>query len=252
MFGRFFKKSGDRPLILAHRGARKIAPENTLAAFKKAVKLGFDGVEMDVVMTKDKVPVVFHGNELTHTTRTDGKISETLLSDIKKIDAGSLFDPKFEGEKIPLLSEALEYLSQYDKFVDIEIKSQPKGHNGIEEVVAEMIYYYGIQERTLVSSFSPLILKRFHNISPKVPAALLVGPHPFFFLKTLLFANMLPVSAINPVFQATTHTLVNFARKMNWEVFVWTVNTRQEFMRAVDFGVDGVITDEPELLKIKI
>lgn len=241
-----------RPLIIAHRGARKIAPENTCAAFKKAVSLSFDGVEMDVVLTKDKVPVIFHGNDLSKYTRAKGLIHETLSYDLAKIDAGSLFSPRYEGEKIPTLSEVLELLSDSGTFIDIELKSQPRGHTGIEETVAEMVYHYQLYDRVMISSFSPLILRRFARISPKIPTALLVGPHPFFFLKTLLSANMLNVSAINPIFQDTTETLVGFAHNRDWKVFVWAVNTQQEFMRAVELGVDGIITDEPELLKIKV
>lgn len=246
------KNRGKKPLILAHRGARKLAPENTISAFKKAIKLGFDGVEMDVVLTKDKVPVVFHGNDLSHATREVGLIHETLSSDLFKIDAGSLFDERYAEERIPPLSEVLDLFSGTDLFLNIELKSQPRGHNGIEKIVAEMIYHYRLYDRVMISSFSPLILRRFSKIAPKIPSGLLVGPHPFFFLKTLLSANMLSVSSVNPVFQYTSERLVKFAHSLDWKVFVWTINTRQEFQRAVEMDVDGIITDEPELLKLKV
>lgn len=252
MFRRFFKKAVDRPVIIAHRGARKVAPENTISAFKKAIKLGFDGVEMDIVLTKDKVPVVFHGNDLSHYTRSTGLISETLSRDIEKIDAGSLFDPSYSSERIPLLSDVLALLSEHDIFVNLELKSQPRGHRGIEEIVAKMVYHYELFDRVLISSFSPIILWRFNRIAPKIPLALIVGPHPFFFLKTLLSANMLRVQAINPILNYTSPMLVNFAKRKDWKVFVWAVNTKQEYKHAVELGVDGVITDEPELLKVKL
>lgn len=242
---------GKKPMILAHRGARKVAPENTLAAFKKAIKLGFDGIEMDVVLTKDKVPIVFHGNDLSHSTRENGFIHEMTSSDIFKVDAGSTFEEKFKGEKIPTLAETLDLFKDTNMLINIELKNQPGKKNGIETAVAEMIYNYGFQDKVLISSFSPLMLRRFSKISPKIPSALLIGPHPFFFLKTLLSANMLKVTAINPVFQYTSERLVNFAHTMNWRVFTWTINTRQEYKRAVEMGVDGIITDEPELLKLK-
>lgn len=239
-----------RPLMIAHRGARKVAPENTLEAFRKAIKLGFDGVEFDVVITKDKVPIVFHGNDLSLITRAKGLIHEMLYEDIAKIDAGSLFDPKYAGEKIPRLEEALALLQDSSMFLNVEIKSQPRGHNGIEPLVADLIKKYGLQNRVLVSSFSPLILRRFRKIAPEIPASLLVGPNPFFFLKTLLSVNMLRVSAINPVFQYTSEALVLFAKEQKYRVYVWNVNTRQEYARAIELGVDGIITDEPELLKL--
>lgn len=239
-------------MILAHRGARKVAPENTLAAFKKAIKLGFDGVEMDIMLTKDGVPVVSHNDDLSHTTRSTGLISETLSYDLAKVDAGSLFGGHFRGEPIPTLDNVLALLSEHDLFIDIELKRQPHAHGGVEEIVSEMIYHHRIFDRVLVSSFSPLILRRFHKISPKIPTALIIGPHPFFFLKTLLSANMLNVKAIKPVLQYTGATLVNFARKRDWKIFAWTVTTRQEYMKAVELGLDGVIADEPELLKVRV
>lgn len=243
------QRSNKRPILIAHRGARKLAPENTLSAFRKAVQLGFDGVELDAVLTKDKVPIVFHGNDLAHSTRASGLIHEMLSSDIAKIDAGALFGAKFEGEKIPTLSEVLNLLSQSNTFINIELKRQPRHHKGIEEIVAEMIYYYQLQNRVMISSFSPLILRRFAKAAPKIASALLLGPHPFFFLKALLSANMLSITDINPIFQYTSRTLVDFAHMRGWRVFVWTVNTRQEFMKCLELGVDGIITDEPELLK---
>ena len=244
------KQKGNRPLLLAHRGARKLAPENTLAAFKKAIDLGFDGVELDVVMTKDRVPVVFHGNDLSHSTRATGNIHETLSYDIEKIDAGALFSPRFEGERIPTLASALDLFSKSDIFVNIELKSQPHTTSGMEENVANMIHFYQLSDRVLISSFSPLMLKRFNRIAPNIPTALLVGPHPFFLLKTLLFANMLNISAVNPYFQYTSKRLMSFAENREWDVFVWTVNTKQEYRRAIELGVHGIITDEPELIKM--
>ena len=244
------KKGDSRPLIIAHRGARKLAPENTIAAFKKAIKIGFDGVEMDVVLTKDKVPVVFHGNELSHYTHSSGLMHETTSHEVSEIDAGSMFSPQFKGEKIPRLDEVLNLLAPTNMHINIELKGQPRGHKGIEKIAGEVISKYHLGDRVLISSFSPWILKRFSKIYPDIKTALLIGPHPFFFLKTLLSANMLKVKAINPIFQYTSEALMVFADSQGWKVFVWTINTRQEYMRALELGVDGIITDEPDLLRI--
>ena len=250
LFGRGKKKSVTRPLLLAHRGARKVAPENTIPAFKRAIKMGFDGVEFDVVLTKDKIPVVFHGNDLSHTTRSNGLIHETPLHEIEKIDAGSLFDPHYKGEQIPTLTQVLKIMAPGNLMLNIEIKSQPGRHNGVENIVGQVIKNHDLGDRVVISSFSPLILRRFNKLFPEIRTSLLIGPNPFFFLKTLLFANMLKASSIHPVFQYTSEALVSFAQNRKWKVFVWNVNTRQEYARSVDLGVDGIITDEPELLKI--
>jgi len=246
------KSKIDRPLIIAHRGARKYTPENTLASFKKAAKLGFDGIELDVVLTRDKVPVVFHGNDLSHSTRETGMIPEMTLSEVKKVDAGSLFDEKFKGETISTLDETLEYLKTTHLFIDVELKGQPRGHHGLEHATGKLIKKHNLEDRVLISSFSPLMLRRFAKKFPEIKTGFLTGPNPFFFLKTLLSANLLRVAAVNPVFQYTSEALVHFATKQEWKVYVWNVNTKQEYKRAIDLGVDGIITDEPELLKLGV
>ena len=240
-----------RPKILAHRGARKVAPENTLAAFEKAVRLGFDGVEFDVVMTRDSIPVVYHGDDLSQTTRTKGLIYQMDADDVFKADAGEMFDLKYRGEKIPSLREALDFLSRTNMFINIELKSQPKRKSGVEKIVADMIHEHNLEARCLVSSFSPWILHRFCKYAPNITTSLLTGPKPFFFIKTFMWAHLLHIGGINPVIQSTTDTLMTFARAKNWKVFAWNVNMRQEYAKAIDFGVDGIITDEPELLNIK-
>ena len=250
LFKRTKKRADDeRPIIIAHRGARKAAPENTIAAFKKAEKMGFDGVEMDIVLTKDLIPVVFHGDNLSHSTRESGLICEMMSENVLSIDAGGLFDKKYAGENIPSLKETLEYLSTNRLFINLELKRQPRKIKGVEKIVANLVKEFDLSERVLISSFSPWILKRFSKAAPEIPTSLLTGPHPFFFLKTLLSANMLSVSAINPILQYTSDTLVKFAHARDWRVYVWAANTKQEYQKAIEMEIDGIITDEPDLLK---
>jgi len=251
MFGKQIQINHAFPLILAHRGARKYAPENTIAAFKKAKELGFDGVELDVVLTYDKTPVVFHGTDLSLTTKSHGLIHKMLYKDVLNQDAGELFDPRFKGEKIPTLAEALEYLANTNMFINIELKPRLGDGDWIARTVVEEINYFCLYERVLVSSFSPFILRHVSKLSPRIPTALLLGPNPLLFLKFALGANLLKLSHIGPVFSYTSKGLVELAHKNGIKVLVWTINTRQELAKCVEIGVDMVVTDEPELIMEK-
>ncbi|MBI3536498.1 MAG: hypothetical protein HY070_02885, partial [Chloroflexi bacterium] len=112
----------NRPLIIAHRGASAEAPENTLAAFTRAFELGADGIELDVTLTKDNIPVVIHDDTVNRTTNARGVVSEMLLAEIKQLDAGSWKDAKYRGEKIPTLEETLRAIPT-TKIVNIELKT---------------------------------------------------------------------------------------------------------------------------------
>lgn len=239
-----------RPLIIAHRGECRHAPENTMPAFKKVLELGAaDGVEFDVLLTKDKVAVVSHSNDLSELTNRHELIHELTFEDLKEVDVGSHFHPSFAGERIPKLSSVLELYAPTKLQIIIEVKVQPKWRIGIEKIVADMLYYYQLEDRAIVSSFNPMILWRFAKIAPHIRRALLTEPHAFFFLRTCFFAKMLKVSGLHPYLKATTPRLIEFARRTGWWVYLWTANTEDEMIRAIELGADGIITDEPVKLK---
>jgi glycerophosphoryl diester phosphodiesterase len=124
----------DRPLILAHRGASRIAPENTLVAFCLALEQGADGLELDVQLSRDGVPVVFHDSELSRTTDGRGRISEKTLAELRTLDAGKWFDPRFAGERIPTLEEVFEAFGDRALY-NIELKAFGVQDDGLVQAV---------------------------------------------------------------------------------------------------------------------
>lgn len=241
--------TSQRPLIIAHRGARMSAPENTLPAFQKAIEMGVDGVEFDTLLTKDKIAVISHSNDLHDLTPHQKLIHDMTYNQLKEIDVGSHFSTEFAGERIPTLSSVLELYANTDQLVNIEIKVQPRWHIGVEKIVADLIYFYGLENRAIVSSFSPIILWRMAQVAPHIKRAFLTEPHAFFFLRSWFFARMLRVSGLHPQLKATKPGIVHFARKVGWKIFLWTANTPDEMIRAIELGVDGIITDDPLKLK---
>ena len=153
-----------RPWVVAHRGYSGKYPENTASAFEAAIVAGADMIELDVCMTKDRVPVVIHDQTLERTTDGHGLVSEFTLSELKKLDAGSWFSPEFEGESIPTLEEILLQIRGKIS-VNIEIKPESYESNGpddaIEKQICIMVEKFGMIESVLISSFE-------HSFFPRI------------------------------------------------------------------------------------
>lgn len=237
------------PLVIAHRGANREAPENTIPAFERALAIGADGIECDVMLTEDKVPVISHDDALRKYSTTFRHIHKTPYKSLRTIDVGSHFSEPFAGTRIPTLSELLALFRPTSMLLNIEIKMQPQYHNGVEKIVADTLREFNMEDQVIISSFSPMILWRMKQVAPHLRRALLTEPRAFFFLHMRFFAKVLDVWGIHPSLSATDDHLVAVARRNNWQVLVWTLNTPAEFAQAMQLGVHGIITDDPPLLK---
>ncbi|MBI2343524.1 MAG: hypothetical protein HYV02_04245 [Deltaproteobacteria bacterium] len=238
-----------RPLVIAHRGACKYAPENTLSALTKAIALGVDGVEIDVQLTRDKVPVVLHENALHAVTTTYRFVHQTPLRALQTIDVGAPFGTQPTRERIPTLAEALETLRPSPLLLNIEIKAQPHWHFGIEDRVVRSVRDGGMSPRTIFSSFSPMVLMRLRYLAPQIPRALLIGPGAFSFFQAQFFGRVMNVSNIHCCERRLTPKLLAMAAANGWQRWVWTINTRAEAERVLALGIDGIITDDPLLIR---
>lgn len=237
------------PLVIAHRGARLVAPENTLPAFEQAMRLGADGIECDVMLTADKVPVICHDDALAKWSSTYRSVHATSFRALRTIDVGSRFHVDFKGTTIPTLSEMLSLFRPTSMLLNIEIKMQAQYANGVEKIVADTIREFAMDDQVIVSSFSPMILWRMKRVAPHLRRSLLRERKAFSFLHTGIFARMLRVWGIHPALRMTTPRLMRMARANGWSVMPWTLNTPDEFARAVALGVDGIITDDPAGLR---
>ena len=167
------------PLVIAHRGASGTAPENTMAAFRQAVEMGADMIELDVQRTKDGQVVVIHDATLERTTNGSGAVRELTYAEIEQLDAGSWFGEgqEFAGERVPLLKEVLEF-TKGKCALNIEIKNIPYADPGIEQAVVDLLHETGFLEQVIISSFDHSCLHRIARLEPNVPTACLFSHYP--------------------------------------------------------------------------
>jgi len=173
-----------KPVIIAHRGASCLAPENTMAAFEEAYRHGAGMVELDVHMSKDGHLVVMHDDTVDRTTNGEGKVQDLTLEELKKLDAGSWFGDKYRGEKIPTLKEVLQWAKDKIK-VDIDVKVSLESPE-MAHKLASLIKEEGAQKNVFITSFGKDFLKEIQTLEPAVETGLLLHPGP---LKASLIAG---------------------------------------------------------------
>lgn len=232
-----------RPLIVAHRGARLEAPENTLPAFRLALEQGADGVELDVRLTRDGQAVVLHDATLDRTTDGYGPVSQATLEDLRRLDAGAWFAPAFAGTRLPTLEQALEALSSA-RWVNVELKGPSGPGERLESQVLRAVERAGTGGRVILSSFGVLQLWHLRRMNRQVALAWLHGPGPVAYLGFLL-ARALELQALHPFHRAVSERYVRRAQERNLKVVPWTVNDPDEARRLSGWGVTGLITDRP-------
>lgn len=234
-------------LNIAHRGASRAAPANTLAAFEKAVELGADGIEFDVHLSADGAPVVIHDFTVDATTDGSGRVAEMTLAQLEDLDAGSYFDPVFAGERIPTLEQVLETVGER-LLLNIELKSMSLRDNGLERAVIAQVKRHGLDDRVILSSFNPLSLRRAKRSAPHIPTGLLYAldlPLP---LRRAWLASLAPHEARHPEHRMVDARYMAWARRHGYRVNVWTVDDPDEMRRLIGLGVDSIITNAPDVL----
>ncbi|NPV68536.1 MAG: glycerophosphodiester phosphodiesterase [Anaerolineae bacterium] len=240
----------DRVLNFGHRGASHDAPQNTLAAFELAAQYGADGIELDVHLTRDRVPVVIHDEHVDTTTDGTGLVREKTLAEIKELDAGSYFDPRFRGERIPTLAEVFEAVGQR-LLINVELKGMGRQADGLEAIVADLIARHSLGERVIISSFNPIRLRRMRRIAPRLPLGFLHDwetPPAQRWLAAVLMVG-LPVEADHPHHVRVTPSYVAQARRRGQRVNVWVVNEPERMRELRDMGVDLIMSDRPDVLR---
>ncbi len=234
------------PLVIAHRGASMYAPENTIAAFDLAVEMGADAVELDTMLTADGIPIVIHDHSLGRTTNASGSVSSTTVAEIKLLDAGSVFDDRFTGEKIPTLEEVFSAVGK-KILINVELKNYASPFDRLPEAVVDLVREKGLTDRVLLSSFNPIALIKAQRASPEIRRAALIGAGPKF-VRVLLEA-FTKYSAIHPEVSLVNQEFVIKYHTAGQKVNVWTVNEESEMMKLLSIGVDGLITAVPDIAK---
>ena len=233
-----------RPLIIAHRGASRLAPENTLAAFRRAVEIGADGIEIDVQLSTDSVPVVIHDATVDRTTNGSGWVRDLTLAQLQELDAGSHAGAAFAGERIPTLEEVLTEVG--DKLlIDIELKYPTLETASLEAQVIEVIRRLGMQQRVWLSSFKPYALHTTRRLAPEMPCGLIYGP---LSPGSWLLAPITPHEARHPHASLVGERMMRRARQRGQRVITWTVDEPAQARQLATRGVDAIITNTPEAL----
>ncbi|MFZ2362251.1 MAG: glycerophosphodiester phosphodiesterase family protein [Anaerolineae bacterium] len=236
-----------RPLNLGHRGARGLAPENTLAGMRMAMQAGADGVEFDVQRTADGHLVVFHDDDLKRICNVSGRIVTSTLAQLRELDAGRHFGPQFAGEPIPTLDEVIEALPAR-AFLNIEAKRFRFRSDGLEAGIVQAIQRYSLLDRCIVSSFNPVLLWRLGRMDRSIPLGLLYAPDEPVGLNRGWPRHLLRLAALHPYHEQVTAKLMQQAGGRGQQINTWTVNEPAEMRRLIDLGVDGIITDRPDVL----
>ena len=247
-----------RPLIVAHRGASAHAPENTLAAIRRAVNDGAEGIEFDVRITREQIPVVFHDPDLKRIEGSADRIEELTLDELASVDVGRWFEKKnsaettYAGEGIPTLASVLELLSDFPGPVYVEIKSGQRPSDRLSKAVAEVLRPYSGKLHLIVKSFDFSVVKSARNISPGFEAAALFEPKMIRLLQQerqlVEMARSSGFDRLSVHHSMVTRELMEKAEKAGLPVSAWTVDSPRRLKRMTALAVDTVITNDPGLL----
>lgn len=230
-------------LAIAHRGASGYAPENTFAAFRRAVAQGISFIETDLHLTRDAHFVAIHDETVERTTNGHGAIHEMTLAEARRLDAGSWFGSEFMGERIPTLEEILEFTKKHDVVFYLELK--PSGFWGGEHALISALRDTAEIPRCVVISFDPAILAALRKIEPTLMTGLLHdGKIDDPFEKAVeIGARQLAVQG-----DLVTANFIDKARKRDLQVVCWTVNSPAHMRMLASAGVDGIMSDYPDRL----
>ena len=233
--------------VVAHRGGSLLAPENTMAAFRNAIAIGVDRIELDVHQTKDKVTVVMHDKSIDRTTNGKGLVSSMLYADLMKVDAGIKFSEKFTDEKIPTLDEVLSLIHGQCS-VMIEIKTPDNASGDIEADVVKLVQKHDAYSWCVVQSFNFESVKKVHELDAKISMALLFVKTIYAKLKTDKEAIGF-ISEINIFHIFASKKVIDYIHALHKKVYVWTVDKPERMEKMIANGADGIITNNPKLLK---
>ncbi len=235
--------------MIGHRGAAREAPENTLAAFELAAAQGADGIEFDVHLSADGVPVVIHDARLERTTSGAGRVREFTLATLKRLDAGSWFNRKypaqarsrFAGTKIPTLAEVLAWAKHRKLLTFVEIKRVRGGYPGIEEKVLAEIERVGARPLATVISFHIPTLRRLRQLDFRIPLGIdFTRP-----LLAIRRARALGAASVLPHWAFAPPRFIERAHRAGIRVIVWDLDQPLWMRRKISQDVDGIITRLP-------
>lgn len=233
--------------IYAHRGASAVAPENTMAAFKKAIEMGADGVELDVHLSKDGELIVAHDETLERVSNGTGRIVDYTLEELRAFNFAMGKWEGFEPQQVPTLREVYALLKPTGMGINVEIKSGIILYEGIEQKLLELAREMGMEDRVLYSSFNHYSLKLLQALDPSVKIGLLYGEALY---EPWQYAGYVKADAIHPYyFTLQAPGVVEKCHENGIMVNPWTVDDPKHIAWMFSLGVDILITDKPDLAR---
>ena len=235
--------------VFAHRGASGDYPENTILAFDKALELDIYGLELDVHKSKDGHLVVIHDEDIQITFKGNGLVADYTLAELKKFNCRKFEFIENLNCKIPTLREVFELIKNTDITLNIEAKTDLI-HSDLEQDILDLIKEYNFEEKTLISSFNHECIKIFKNLNNNLKYGALYGCKNDYASESNVVehARKLGVYSINISKDLITKEMVDLAHENELKVFVYTVNTPIIMRKMIEFNVDGVFSDYPDLM----
>lgn len=234
--------------IVAHRGASRYCPENTIAAYRQAIEQKADSIELDIRLTKDGIPIICHDASIKRISNGRGYIHELTLEELKRYDFGSWYAADFQGEQIQTLEEVLCFLKDYPIKVNIEIKNGPVIQEHIEREMLRLVYKYDFNDRVWVSSFDHLSLKKVAELDPNMKIGLIFHLNLINLFDYINNSGIQPYS-LHPNHFYITEEMVKEAHERNYKVYAYTVDDATVGEKYKHMGVDGIITNNPMVYK---
>ena len=260
----FMKSNAEKPLIIAHRGASALAPENTLAAFQKAIEDGADGIEFDVRITKDGVPVVFHDPTLKRIARQEISVSSLSCEQLQTFDVGSWFNLKnpkkanetFAAETIPTFGKLLDFLKDYKGLLYVELKGTDEEIPALAQTVCDLIRQSRLFPQIIIKSFQLEGIAIAKKILPDIRTAALFEPKipaSFFTKHSLLIDKAAEFNAdeLSLHYSLATKKLVREAKERGLTTIIWTIDRKIWIKRALNLEIKAIITNNPANLLAK-
>ncbi len=226
--------------VIAHRAGASLAPENTLAALKKSISAGADMAEIDVQMTKDGVAVVIHDGSLDRTAGLNRRVCETDYATIRKLDAGGWYDREYTGEPVPTLKKMAQAAKGKIRLM-IEVKCECGSGQRLVEETVKVIRGAGLEETCILACSDLRLLQQSKELAPRLDTVYIGEKMP------LNFSELSYVDGYSIRLSGLTGEAAAQAAAAGKKLYVWTVNTRREMSIALELGVDGLVTDDPEL-----
>ncbi len=235
-----------RPVIIAHRGCSATHPENTLAAFKAAVAAAAHMIELDVNLSADRRLVVIHDRSVDRTTNGRGAVGALTVAQLTRLDAGSWFDPRFQGERIPTLAQVLESV-RGQVSVNIEIKPEAVEAHGpddaVERQVLELVHSLAMDDAVLISSFAWGVLEKIRRLDSQIALGLLCDDPAD--QRAIDWCRRVGGFSWHPNGRHLTRAQVDLWHEVGACVFPYQVEGRPALKRLLAMGVDGAIVDDP-------